>query len=337
MSSESDAASAQRAAADDVAGSAWTAAVDAASHRVFYTNEATLEVTWKRPTRGTVTELGDGQAADADAADLFDDGPEPGPEQESADEAAERRLAEARATACDGCAEVLCLRPRRLAGCRHALCELCFVRGPRYTGRCPVCQGADVALCPDGERAAHEAFVASVPGCVQRSEALAPELAERRALTRFTIEYGNTASGSSGSAYTVEAFARVGRVEKGTAAAKTAAAAASPGRMVTRVEFNINPDFPKSAVKATAPPFTLQRTMATQFTCAMTVVFAEALGVPPVTIPYHVRHQPVTRRCVVVYVRPAAAGAVPPRKAPPAVVVDHDAGIEVFVTAAATK
>lgn len=110
------------------------------------------------------------------------------------------------------------------------------------------------------------------------------------------------------------------------------------GRALARVDFNINPDFPKSAVKVTQAPFTLTRTMALAFTCEMTAHFSSANALPSVVIPYTIHHAPKTERKLVLVLhqqkqakddvadKPSSSSS----RKPPQLVVDHDEGIVAY-------
>jgi pimeloyl-ACP methyl ester carboxylesterase len=355
--------------AKDAEGAEWVAAIDPKQHRIYYTNQATLEVMWRRPRHGVVVQEAptadvsddDGAAIAAPAAprrrtdkrkttdrsdlaaapagggtrptlfDDEDDGAEeakpPAPTaQELADLAAARAMAEIAQDDCECCGEALdAAAPRRFTVCRHIVCVLCYLRTAAVTSLCPVChpilatvplgKAKAASLCVPQDDSEHQRLLerlGSSERALNRRELIAADVQLRKSSPRVVLEYGNTATGSQGAAMTVQAFMRIASTTKGGGASGVqqpggrgakAAASAAPlaAPSIDCVAFNINPDFPKSAVKVRAAPFTLERTMSTRFTCEMIVTFNNKCGIPPIAVPYCVMHEPLTLRRVAVY------------------------------------
>jgi len=142
--------------------------------------------------------------------------------------------------------------------------------------------------------AAHHAYLEAHPAAMMRRAEYDADCVIRERCGYVVFEYGNTAVGTSGSAYSVEAFLKCVNYFKGSKCKR----AVNVKRLVKRVEFNINPDFPKAAVKVSEAnsqgAFTLSRTMASAFPCDMAVFFTDD-SIPPISIPYEIRHVPSTR------------------------------------------
>eukprot|EP00760_Papus_ankaliazontas_P004670 PhM_4_TR12018/c0_g1_i1/m.105237/K10395/KIF4_21_27; kinesin family member 4/21/27 len=279
-------------------GEVWRPEHDEATGRIYYVCDETLEVVWKRPKHGVIVGEVPPPPTQEETLQLFEDerkGKKKVTEEvESEDQLAERLRSERGETVCLGCDSLL-WQPRRWQACRHVVCCRCYLECGRYGKNCIVC-GKRTDAREDPE---HQAALEQQPSAPQLSAEFESHKQQRERCGRLVLEYGNSASGTAGSAYAVEAFLSAVKYEKGTKCKRTI----DPKRVIARVEFNINPDFPKSAVKVTAPgPFKLARTMASAFPCDMFVYFDDKSGIPPVTVPYTIEHSAklTTRRIVLV-------------------------------------
>lgn len=240
-------------------------------------------------------------------------------EQESADEKAQREAIEAQQTVCDCCgADPVRLVSRNnnparsqlpsLGGsgtaagsgasgsssqdtpvCRHALCGTCFVSTSAINPlECPV------VGC--GFRGTENLWV---PIHREGEPIVLPSLSKPGTMV-FEIEFGNTATPPDDSGRVESTvFFRVLRVNN-------VASKSSTQKCIQSVAFNINPSYPKSAVKVSAPgPFHLTRTMASKFPADFIVGFKPELNLPTLWITYQVQHALPTWSRKLVVIAPA--------------------------------
>eukprot|EP00755_Sulcionema_specki_P017277 Sspe_Gene.11089::Locus_3738_Transcript_2_2_Confidence_0.750_Length_3089::g.11089::m.11089/K10395/KIF4_21_27; kinesin family member 4/21/27 len=272
----------------------WVAKADPSSGKVYYHNLTTGETSWKAP-KG-MNESHAPCAPGGALPDMFqeEDDEEEEPE-ESENERLERERAEREKTVCDICEDVL-WKPVRMPICRHVICWMCHLRSSNFTKKCPTCGETAAGAVTDD---VHHALLLEMCGAAQleaRRDRDKKEEHDRDTSMRIILEYGNTAEGMGGEVHTVEAFMQVAKVEKGKLCKR---ALPDKGRIIARVDFDINPSYPKAAIKVAKAPFTLTRTMASLFPCNMTVRWAES-SFPPVTIPYTVSHDKRTTSRVAV-------------------------------------
>eukprot|EP01060_Flectonema_neradi_P016104 TRINITY_DN226_c0_g4_i1.p1 TRINITY_DN226_c0_g4~~TRINITY_DN226_c0_g4_i1.p1 ORF type:complete len:976 (+),score=153.21 TRINITY_DN226_c0_g4_i1:43-2970(+) len=268
----------------------WETSADARTGKVFYHNKKTGETTWTIPDAlVSASDSANAPPAATTKKVLFDSETESEEaETESPEEAAKRVSLERSETICNCCGGIL-WNPHRLEVCRHVLCQICFIRTHKVTKCCPL---TDCALIHVNQRIAsdtdHHLVIVST---ISAKEAATQQAnvrnfqKQRSQHTRITIEYGNTAIGSSGEAYTVKAFLKVVKVEK--------AGGAVP--QISRVEFDINPRYPNSAVKVQSPPYTMERTMAMKFSCNIAIRWKDGTAAHTV-FPYRIHHAPCTTR-----------------------------------------
>eukprot|EP01105_Mastigella_eilhardi_P008055 TRINITY_DN1988_c0_g1_i1.p1 TRINITY_DN1988_c0_g1~~TRINITY_DN1988_c0_g1_i1.p1 ORF type:complete len:403 (-),score=74.64 TRINITY_DN1988_c0_g1_i1:32-1240(-) len=215
-------------------------------------------------------------------ADLFADDDEREEESESDEARVARLSAEVAQTACDVCGREADPASRvRLSPCRHLLCAYC----------CCWSLGVNRNHCP----------VARCPlECVVSVEGHVPKLPRAPAgESRFVLEFGNTAS----------------RVDDAGRHAVTAFVACAGSCLIRWVAFDINPSYPKSAVRVQSHPFELSRTMADAFPCDMLVEWRADLHWPQLRIGYTIQHAvPSFRRRLLVRVMPDTRRAT--RQAP---------------------
>jgi hypothetical protein len=248
--------------------------------------------------------------------------------EESAEAKKARFLAQ---TACDACRGDLWM-PRRAKVCEHVLCVACYEKtGARWTEVCPVCS-TNTSYSPI--LAEHQAALASVLslGAQQGLQQLVHRMSDENSrVVRIVVEYGNTAVPAPvPPCHTIRAFAKIAAILKGSNVSPLLKLCTDAARALTRVEFDINPDFPKAAIKVSSAPFTLERTMSLKFTCNIRLCFTPSVGVPVKTlvIPYEVEHAPVTLRRLVIILRlPDTTG-----KSAAASVATVDHGQGVFMT-----
>ena len=278
----------------------WKTSADPHTGKVYYQNKATGETTWSVPESflrdGDVTQKTNqnkilfNSETDSEKSEI-----------ESAEEITKRLQLEHSQSNCDYCDEVL-WKPQRAEICRHVWCCVCHMKSHLVTKCCPVvgCDFSHVVQKVESNFD-HQNFIL---GSLSDSEIDSQKLKlktyqkQRDLQTRIIVEYGNTAIGSSGEAYTVNAFLRVVKIEKGKKAAP----------QISRVEFDINPRFPKSAIKVMSPPYTLQRTMALAFSCNIAIRWKDG-GAAHTVFPYRIHHEPSTTRRAVLIVSGQSKGS----------------------------
>ncbi|KAH3745474.1 Kinesin motor domain [Pelomyxa schiedti] len=192
----------------------------------------------------------------------------------------------------------------RLSPCRHLLCAKCGLWSLGINPKdCPV------ALCPQPHIQSLEAPSPSTSNnpttTTSSSTTNSTPSTSTTTITKvplprpllpgefhLILEFGNTAKRADDvGRYAITAFLSV--VGRGPYS----------GQIVSSVSFNINPDFPKSAIRVTEPPFQLERTMASLFPCDMLVQWRPDLSLPKLNIAYQVQQeQPVLRRRLLVRV-----------------------------------
>ena len=322
-SGPSDGAAAAAAAAG---GDEWVAAADQRCGKMFYHCRRTGETRWKPPVGARIVKEekscdggggggggGSDEEEEAVAADLFVDAAEAERRAqeaaracvESAEDRAAREEAERAERVCGVCADLL-WEPLRFAACRHAVCAMCCKRSlVRYTKACPVCApaldpwrsggvGAGSGKTePEEETARH---MRCILGDADEDAVAARRVRQKReeavwaSTARVVFRYGNRSDGDSPP--TVTAFVSVAKAEGRVARAKTALPAAAAVAVKT-AEFDINPRYPKSAVRVSTAPLCLTRTMLSRFPCDITLRFTEA-SVPAVRLPHTICHEAVT-------------------------------------------
>ena len=314
-------------------GTVWRAALDPKAGRVCYVCDDTGESVWKRPTNCTILQeghegVGTQPPQGQPKPDLFDEGGRPAQakQEETSEEKLAKREAELRELQCLLCGAPL-YQPQRMAKCRHVLCRLCWLRTSRYSGQCHVC-GKKSQTDPGQEDHQQRLDAAHIPGYEDAQKRLEDYMTSSAQCLRLVLEYGNTATPDSGAAHAVEAFLRPLRTERGGSVKKNI----DLRRSITRVEFDINPDFPKSAVRVNAPPFILQRTMASLFPCDMTVTFEPTLCLPPLRIPYTISHSPSSILYVVLVIPQQLLGIPKKGKVLPVVANTTADSLEVLIT-----
>ena len=281
----------------------WVITADTHQGRVFYVNKRTGDSTFTPPRNARlVYDAGLQVAGGGEGTDLFAEEEDTQEEVES-DAARDARLAaEQCEETCGVCADLL-WEPLRFAVCRHVLCTMCHTRClVKYSKMCPIC---DTPSTTEKSEAHMKHLTATVDGSrlEQREKRHHKEVDERARASRVIVEYGNTAVGVSGECYTVKAYVKVAKAERGSRSKVSLSGA------IKTAEFNINPRYPKAAVKVTTAPFTLERTMISKFPCHMTVKWADTT-LAPVLIPYYVAHEAKTARFVSVSVTGAPTQSV---------------------------
>ena len=219
---------------------------------------------------------------------------------------------------CYGCGAPL-WHPYRMEKCRHVICMGCYQVSSKYIpNECMVCRGKTKCSYD----AVHQEKISGIAQCSARDAEIEAIKAQQEGGVRVIIEYGNTAVGDPGSAYTVEAYAKCTKLEKG--AGYKGKPPPAPSRALTRVDFNINPSFPKAAIKVMQAPFTLSRTMQIKFCCELTF---HVPGAAEIIVPYYMHHEAKTTRKIVV-VLPNGAEGTGVRKPKPIKVFDYGWGEE---------
>eukprot|EP00808_Paulinella_micropora_P006722 g23005.t1 len=259
--------------------------------------------TWPNiPARRTLVLEEEEREEEEGVVDLFEEEKEEEKQNEEELEA-ERAVQEATELAqrhCHLCMRVL-WRPRRLELCRHVLCGMCYLQTSRYTACCPL-----ASCCTMVDRPAHVSVDEKLAAIVQAQYTAEVEqaaqlgkklLQDRKKGCRLVLEYGNHCVFQSGGKVNVRGFCRLVNIEVGQS---WEGKKPSKQSAILRVDFNINPDYPSSALKVSKHPFEFSRTMKREFPCDMTVHFDRALRMKPVLIPYTVVHETLFSRRVVV-------------------------------------
>ena len=196
----------------------------------------------------------------------------------------------------------------RLSACRHLLCAPCATWTLGINpGHCPVPRCARPRVVgADAEPADGR------PGAPAQSAVPRP-VPEHAGEAFVMLEFGNTARAVGGDA--------VGRFEVTAGLAVLGPLCrnlpAAAGQLIHSVGFNINPQFPRSAVRVAAPgPFALSRTMASAFPCDLQIAWRPALGWRRLVVTYAVQHEePDFRRRLLVRVARAGGPAAGPGRA----------------------
>ena len=220
-------------------------------------------------------------------------------EKESQEQRLERLGEELKQTQCDLCENIL-FQPVRLTNCRHVFCQLCVLTSAKYQKQCPLedCGQVIKEKKLEIDSVHHAQLEASVPAeSLATSEARLEQVrAKRKNQLRIVVEYGNTTKTLS-NRFEYTSFFKILKVEKGSQCDKKIP---DKTNLLKRVEFNINPSYPTSAVKVNRSPYTLTRAMAREYPCFMKAVWSDSLrGVKPLTIDYWVSQKPRNLRMVV--------------------------------------
>jgi hypothetical protein len=147
----------------------------------------------------------------------------------------------------------------RIPDCCHGLCQKCTSHTVAFNRACPCpgCQG-------------------SIP-----EHACCPRPPKKLTNNGLLIQFGNKAV-KSGEKITSTAFIE---------------ASSSVMSQINYCTFNINPEFPKSAVKVDKIPFELSRSMLRGFPCDMTIYWKPTFNRPPLCISYYMEvDKPLTKR-----------------------------------------
>eukprot|EP00732_Lithocolla_globosa_P002709 Lithocolla_globosa_v1_NODE_1876_length_2280_cov_11.819775.p1 type:complete len:553 gc:universal NODE_1876_length_2280_cov_11.819775:1751-93(-) len=214
---------------------------------------------------------------------------------------------------CDVCQELL-LQPVRLNGCRHALCRVCvletFVELVRH---CPVlgCDNHETGkIATDSDSDWQQQILSqcstanreltNVPLFEKKVAKLSQQQKESHCIL---LEYGNTCQPKgdgqkSSERFEYKTFVRIAKVKLGTKAKKLP----DKSTLLRRVDFNINPEYPSSAIKVLKQPFTLARVMNREYPCNITVYWNSNLKQKPLQIPFTVKRNPKTSHRLVVVI-----------------------------------
>eukprot|EP01062_Namystynia_karyoxenos_P057832 TRINITY_DN489_c5_g1_i1.p1 TRINITY_DN489_c5_g1~~TRINITY_DN489_c5_g1_i1.p1 ORF type:complete len:1110 (+),score=222.31 TRINITY_DN489_c5_g1_i1:69-3398(+) len=292
--------------------SLWRAAVDEDTGRVYYYQEGAgdgsvaVNACWQLPPGAEVAaqdfpRAGSGSWAGPPQCpqdDLFSHPSSSYYEEETEEKRREREDKERAQTQCDGECAGLLWRPVRLDPCRHVLCLPCARQTVRYNAECPACgqraEGYPRELREDEEHQRSLAASHSAEDVSRLQQRVDDIDCARDAEFRLVLEYGNTDSAPDGGqdvSRSVEAFVRIVRAERGRRCKQKWPSGTSPSTWIQRVDFDINPDYPKAAIRVSSPgPFLLSRTMSTRFPVYMTVHWQQSLNLPPLTILHNIQH-----------------------------------------------
>ena len=180
------------------------------------------------------------------------------------DESKAQRLAiELAQTQCDLCNQHIRSRdmcePIRLLGCRHLLCYSCCCETISINSyECPVVGCATKLNVPSSQLSLY-----SLPFSSNNEKHL-------------IIQFGNSCKPTSSSSQRYEYTAFVKCKTK---------------NVVESVSFDINPQYPKSAIRVSEAPYELVRIMNLEFTCDFIIRWNKALNWPKLRIIYHVQNK----------------------------------------------
>eukprot|EP00164_Ancoracysta_twista_P001166 GFYU01001533.1.p1 GENE.GFYU01001533.1~~GFYU01001533.1.p1 ORF type:complete len:1074 (+),score=199.66 GFYU01001533.1:124-3345(+) len=294
----------------------WEVSACGDTGRILYTNKSTGDSTHIMPAVLKTRPLPTGQTevtpTGATQGDLFDEsiGNCDEVEAESEVEREERLALERTEEDCGVCSRML-WNPIRVNPCRHSMCQSCYEESAVLMNYCPMCD-CKVSVKDAEQDPQHQVYLESLDPARTglRELEFNTDVRRQSADLRIVFEYGNTAAKFAGlgkpGAHDVTAFIKCVKVVRGTQYAGPAVSSASA---IARVDFDINPDFPQYAVKVLKKPFELQRTMASRFPCSMTVHFVSSSGLPPVRIPYEIRHDKQKNISRAVVVIPSGAAS----------------------------
>ena len=180
------------------------------------------------------------------------------------EESKTQRLAqESVQTQCDSCNRHINISDMceslRLQDCRHLLCYSCCCETIKLNpNECPVVGCATKLDIPFTQLS-----LFSLPFTSNNEK-------------HIIIQFGNSCKSASSTSqrYEYVAFVRC----------KT-------NNIIDCVSFDINPDYPKSAIRVSAPPYQLIRTMNAEFTCDFIIQWNRALSWPKLRITYYVQNK----------------------------------------------
>ena len=165
----------------------------------------------------------------------------------------------------------------RLLDCLHGICSTCIEHTLSFNCECPLtdCKGSLQIPTPSY----HEGE--GVEETTATTKLLKPS--KELLSSGILVKYGNNAV-KSGGRYTSTAFIKADK---------------SVLNQIQYVTFNINPAYPKSAVKVSEAPFELTRTMVNGFPCDMTIYWKT--NRPSVKIEYYIQtDKPVSRKLLLI-------------------------------------
>jgi hypothetical protein len=122
--------------------------------------------------------------------------------------------------------------------------------------------------------------------CARRTLALNRACPLPRCTAVYRGPQPKSKSGGGDEFSTVITFGNTAQCVRGDCYAVTASVT---GKLVASVAFDINPAFPKSAVRVAKPPFELARTMESCFPCDMHITWAPSVGLPKLVIGYTIQ------------------------------------------------
>ncbi|CAF0917669.1 unnamed protein product [Adineta steineri] len=187
------------------------------------------------------------------------------PESIEDDESKAERLAiELTQTQCDLCNQHInsndISKSLRLSDCRHLLCYSCCCETIKINSyECPVVDCATKLNISSSQLSLY-----SLPFSSDTEK-------------HIIIQFGNSSkssSSSSGQRYEYIAYIKC----------KTK-------NMIDNVSFDINPEYPKSAIRVCQPPYELVRIMNLEFTCHFIIQWNKTLNWPKLRIMYHVQNK----------------------------------------------
>jgi predicted esterase len=187
------------------------------------------------------------------------------PERIEDDESKAQRLAtELAQTQCDLCNQHISSsdmsKSLRLSDCRHLLCYSCCCETIKLNSyECPIVGCAVKVNIPSSQLSLY-----SLPFSSQNEK-------------HILIQFGNSCkstSSSSSQRYEYTAYVKCNTTN-----------------VIDSVSFDINPEYPKSAIRVSKPPYELVRIMNSEFTCDFIIEWNKMLNWPKLRITYYVQNK----------------------------------------------
>ncbi len=195
--------------------------------------------------------------------------------------------------------------PLRLQKCRHIFCKSCVCKCLKTTRQCPLrdcLEESSTKNCNnvllDKELFAEISSCRYAEGTLLCMKNAKQNVAPAQKLCGLydiiiVVEYGNTAQESKNGLgkYNVEAFFSIKSLWFNKKRIKSNNfSVISKRSAISKVEFDINPQYPKSAVRVTKSPFVLARCMASRFPCNMKVMWKNKI-LPDIKFQHQIQHE----------------------------------------------